>query len=282
MARHRNRSTAPAAAAPSAERQPWRLFAWAAVLLVAGIGGLAVWNMWAEAQDRRAADYGYEVVNVFPHDADAFTQGLICEKGVLYEGTGHEGRSTLRKVELDSGRVVESRSLGTRLFGEGIAIVGDSIYQLTWKNGVCLLYDKATLRQTDVLRYSGEGWGLTYDGTHLVMSNGTSTLQFLDPKTLRVVRKVNVAYGGSPVDKLNELEYIDGEIFANIWYSDYIARISPETGEVTAWIDMSGLLRRFDREHVLNGIAYDKESKRLFVTGKNWPKLFEVRIVPKK
>ena len=263
----------------------WGTFAWAAGLAIAGIAGFSVWTMWANAQDNPAADYGYELVKTYPHDAEAFTQGLVFSDGVLYEGTGHEGMSSLRKVDLDSGRVLESRPLGDRLFGEGITILGDKLYQLTWKNGVCLVYDRATLRHVDTIRYRGEGWGLANDGTHLIMSNGTSTLQFLDPATLRVVRRLNVATPGGRVERINELEYIDGQIYANIWYSDYIARISPETGKVTGWIDMSGLLTAADRptrEHVLNGIAYDKDSGRLFVTGKNWPALFEVKIVPKK
>jgi glutamine cyclotransferase len=260
-------------------------FFWVTGVAIAGLAGFSVWTMWANAQDNPTARFGYEVVKAYPHDVEAFTQGLVFEGGELYEGTGHEGSSTLRKVDLASGEVLESRPLGARLFGEGITILGDKLYQLTWKNGVCLVYDKATLRQTGTLRFRGEGWGLTNDGTHLIMSNGTSTLQFLDPKTMRVVRHVNVTSQGGRVERINELEYIDGEIFANIWYSDYIARISPETGEVTGWIDMSGLLSRAERptrEHVLNGIAYDKESGRLLVTGKNWPTLFEVKIVPKK
>jgi glutamine cyclotransferase len=257
-------------------------FFWVTGVAIAGLAGFSVWTMWANAQDNPTARFGYEVVKAYPHDVEAFTQGLVFEGGELYEGTGHEGSSTLRKVDLASGEVLESRPLGARLFGEGITILGDKLYQLTWKNGVCLVYDKATLRQTGTLRFRGEGWGLTNDGTHLIMSNGSSVLQFLDPKTFRVVRRLNITEGGVRVEHLNELEYVDGQIYANRWYWDYVYVISPRTGEVTAKIDLSGLLVRENREHVLNGIAYDEESGRLFVTGKHWPKLFEIRVVPKK
>jgi glutamine cyclotransferase len=266
-----------------------RLYGLALALLVAGIAGFTMWSMWAAAQDRSSAAYGYTIVKEYPHDPEAFTQGLDIDGGVLWEGTGQPDKTTLRKVDLETGRVLESRSLDRRMFrdgidvfGEGITVLGDKVYQLTWKNGHAVVYDKSTLRQLGTLRYRGEGWGLTNDGTHLIMSNGSSVLQFLDPKTFRVVRRLNVTEGGVRVEHLNELEYVDGQIYANRWYWDYVYVISPRTGEVTAKIDLSGLLVRENREHVLNGIAYDEESGRLFVTGKHWPKLFEIRVVPKK
>ena len=226
--------------------------------------------------------YGFQVVRAFPHDPRAYTQGLVFEGGFLYEGTGKYGESTLRKVELETGRVVQSRALERRLFGEGIAILGDRIIQLTWRAGTGIVYDKASLRELRRFRYTGEGWGLAWDGTHLIMSDGSSTLRFLDPTTFKVVRRLLVRSRGRRVGRLNELEYVEGEIFANIWYKDWIARISPATGEVTGWIDLRALWPdREDREAVLNGIAYDPTNRRLFVTGKNWPKLYEIRLVPR-
>lgn len=241
---------------------------------------MLVWTMWAKAQERPLTQYGCKIVNVYPHDADSFTQGLVYDGEVLFEGTGHYGKSSLRKVELKTGRVLENEALSRRLFGEGITLMGDKLYQLTWKSGVCLVYHKETFRRIDTLRYRGEGWGLTHDGTHLIMSDGTDTLRFVDPQTFRVVRTLRVATRAGPVDKLNELEYIDGVIYANVWYSDYIACISPKTGLVTAWIDCRHLwpMSERPREHVLNGIAYDASTGHLLVTGKNWPKLFEIKV----
>jgi len=236
--------------------------------------------VWALAQSRTPRVYGCQVLNAHPHDANAYTQGLVFEDGFLYEGTGKYGQSQLRKVELESGRVLQAQSLPRNLFGEGITILDDRIYQLTWREGTAIVYDKDSLRELQRFRYDGEGWGLTHDGTHLIMSDGTATLRFVDPKTFRVVKQLLVRSQGRRVDKLNELEFIGGEIFANIWYKDYVARISPGSGEVTGWIDMRQLwpVRR-DREAVLNGIAYDAKDDRLFVTGKNWPKLYEIRLV---
>ena len=226
--------------------------------------------------------YGYEIVNTYPHDPGAFSQGLVIVDGYLYEGTGQRGRSTLRKVELETGKVLQQVSLDRRFFGEGITIWDERIYQLTWQAGLGFVYDKETFKELGRFRVRGEGWGLTHDGTHLILSNGTQTLQFLDPKTFRVVRRLNVRDGRNWVRNLNELEYADGVILANVWGSDQIAWISPKTGNVTAWIDLRGLtpaVIRHNSDAVLNGIAYDPESKRLFVTGKNWPKLYEIRIV---
>ncbi len=226
--------------------------------------------------------YRYRVVNVYSHDPQAFTQGLEYYNGYLYESTGLEGQSTLRKVELRTGRVLQRHRLLPEIFAEGITIFGNRLYQLTWRNGICFVYDRDTFRADIEFRYSGEGWGLTNDGTHLIMSDGSDTLVFRDPTTFAEVRRVKVRANGQPVRDLNELEYIEGEIWANIWQTDLIARISPKTGEVIAWIDLSDLLTEEERKNadVLNGIAYDKQNKRIFVTGKLWPKLFEIELVP--
>lgn len=230
-------------------------------------------------------EYGYVVKNVYPHDPFAFTQGLVYLDGVLYESTGLRGRSSLRKVELETGRVLEKSSLLPMFFGEGIAVFGDRIYQLTWTSGVGFVYDRASLRLLREFRYGLEGWGMTHDGEHLIVSDGSPELYFWDPDTLAETRRLTVTDGGRPVDDLNELEVIDGEIWANVWQQDRIARISPESGKVLGWIDLSGLLPPGDRhggEDVLNGIAYDPDTGRVFVTGKLWPKLFEIEIVPKE
>jgi glutaminyl-peptide cyclotransferase len=227
---------------------------------------------------------GVRVVNVFPHDPQAFSQGLVIADSVLYEGTGQNGESSLREVELTTGRVLRMVPLSRDYFGEGITVLGDRIYQLTWKNRIGFVYDRQTFAPVSSFRYTGEGWGLTTDGEHLIMSDGTATIRFLDPKTFDVVRRIDVRSGRNRIDKLNELEYVEGEIWANIWYSDRIVRIAPKTGEVTGWIDLSTLYpprERPSREHVLNGIAYDAAAKRLFVTGKLWPKLYEIEIVEK-
>lgn len=225
------------------------------------------------------------VVASYPHDPDAFSQGLIISDGILYEGTGTFGASSLRQVELKTGRVERIVPLDQEYFGEGITFVGDKIYQLTWKNRLGIVYDKQTLEPKSSFRYSGEGWGLTTDGKELILSDGTSYLRFLSMETFDVVRRVQVRSKDGPVNQLNELEYVDGEIYANIWYSDRIVRISPKTGEVLGWIDLSNLYparQRPSREHVLNGIAYDAKEKQLYVTGKNWPKLYQVEVVKRR
>jgi glutamine cyclotransferase len=225
--------------------------------------------------------FRYKVVNTFPHDPQAFTQGLEFHDGYLYEGTGLKGKSSLRRVELRTGRVVQIHRLPSEYFGEGITILGDKIFQLTWQNGVCFVYDRRTFRQIAQFRYDGEGWGLTNDGMRLIMSDGSEVITFRDPDTFAEVRKITVRAQGRPVKNLNELEYIEGEIWANIWYSDIIARIDPSTGIVKAWVDMEGLpVKDRDIEAVMNGIAYDRQNKRLFVTGKNWDKLFEIELIP--
>jgi glutamine cyclotransferase len=242
------------------------------------VGG--VW-LFTRGSPMGQAGYTYEVVNTYPHDPSAFTQGLAFEDGRLYEGTGMKGRSSLREVDLATGQVRHQVDLDVEFFGEGITLLEDRIYQLTWQNEIGFIYDRATFRLLSRFGYSGEGWGLTNDGRHLIMSNGSATLQFLDPKTFRVVRTVRVTEGERLVRELNELEYVEGEIWANVWHVDRIARIDPESGRLIAWIDMSGLLKggRPHAEAVLNGIAYDRKGQRLFVTGKEWPSLFEVRVV---
>ncbi len=231
------------------------------------------------------ADDGYRVVHAYPHDSRAFTQGLICLDGHLYESTGIKGQSSLRMEVLETGKIEQYAPLPAQYFGEGLTNWGSTLIQLTWQSGIAFVYDRFSFRVVRTFHYPGEGWGLTQDGKHLILSDGSATLRFLDPATFREVRRVTVRSKGAPVTKLNELEYIHGEIYANIWYSDRIARISPATGEVLSWIDLSGLLspdERTNPDAVLNGIAYDARNDRLFVTGKLWPKIFEIRIVPQK
>jgi glutamine cyclotransferase len=225
----------------------------------------------------------YRVVHAYPHDPQAFTQGLIYVDGHLYESTGLEGRSSLRMVDLESGRILQRQDVPSQYFAEGLTNWGSTLIQLTWENHAALVYDRFTFRLLRTLSYPGEGWGLTQDGKRLIMSDGTATLRFMDPASFRETRRVTVTDRGQPVTNLNELEFIHGQVYANIWHSDRIARISPATGKVLGWIDLSGLLpqgQRSGAEAVLNGIAWDAEHDRLFVTGKLWPKLFEIRIVP--
>ena len=227
-------------------------------------------------------DDGYRIVRAYPHDARAFTQGLIYLDGHLYESTGLKGESSLRMEDLDSGKIEQYAAVPAQYFGEGLTNWGSTLVQLTWQSGIAFVYDRFSFRVLRTFRYPGEGWGLTQDGKHLILSDGTSTLRFLDPATFREVRHITVRSKGAPVTKLNELEYIHGEIYANIWYSDRIARISPATGNVLGWIDLTGLLSSDERsspDAVLNGIAYDPQHDRLFVTGKLWPKIFEIKIV---
>lgn len=226
---------------------------------------------------------GYRVVERYPHDPEAFTQGLVYRAGYLYEGTGLRGESTVRRVELESGRVLEQITLAPQYFGEGITIFGDRLHQLTFTAGVGFVYDSDGFALVDRFTYPGEGWGLTHDGSHLIMSDGTAELRLLDPHTYAELERIEVTDAGAPVDRLNELEYINGEVYANVWQTDRIARISLETGQVVAWIDLAGLLgsdRFAAGVDVLNGIAYDAEGGRLFVTGKRWPWLFEIELFP--
>jgi glutamine cyclotransferase len=227
--------------------------------------------------------YSYQIINTYPHDPSAFTQGLVFDDGLLYEGTGLRGDSSLRRVDLETGEVLANYDLADRFFGEGIALHGDVISQLTWRSNVGFVYDRETFELLRTFEYPTEGWGLTHDGERLIMSDGTSTLWFLDSDTHQEIGRVEVRDGVDPVVNLNELEYIGGEVFANVWMTDLIARIDPATGQVAGWIDLAGLLKLGADARpvdVLNGIAYDAEAGRLFVTGKLWPMLFEIELIP--
>ena len=227
-------------------------------------------------------EYTYKVIHVFPHDTTAFTQGLTYQNGFLYEGTGLNGHSSLRKVRLETGEVIEKRALPPELFGEGIAVFDKEIVQLTWLSHKGFIYDLNDFAPNGTFSYPGEGWGLAADHRMFFMSDGTSIIRVLDPKTFQARRHIDVSDNGRPVTQLNELEFVNGELFANVWQTDRIARISPQSGKVLGWINLAGILSPMYRrspEAVLNGIAYDAQQKRLFVTGKLWPSVFEIRIV---
>lgn len=226
--------------------------------------------------------YTYKVVNVYPHDPNAFTQGLIYLNGFLYEGTGLNGRSSIRKVKLETGAVLQEKDIPSQYFGEGLTDWRQQLIELTWQSGIGFVYQIATFDLTQTFNYTGEGWGLTHDSSRLIESDGTSALRFWSPETLQEVGRVTVTDNGKPVVNLNELEYINGEVWANVWQTDRIARIAPQTGHVNSWVDLSGLLSDEDRVtpvDVLNGIAYDAQQSRIFVTGKLWPKLFEIKVI---
>ena len=231
---------------------------------------------------RTIATYTYRVVNTYPHDRNAFTQGLVFEDGVLYEGTGRRGKSTLRRVDLETGDILQIHKLQKQFFGEGITVYEDRIIQLTWQSNIGFVYDKKTFEPVREFKYPTEGWGLTHDGSHLIMSDGTSTLHFLDPTTFEKIFQIEVFDNQGPITRLNELEYIRGTIYANVWQKDYIVMIDPHTGGISGMVNLKGLLsaeeytQPFD---VLNGIAHDTRNDRLFVTGKLWPKLFEIELI---
>ena len=227
-------------------------------------------------------NYSYEIINSYPHDPDAFTQGLVWEDGMFYEGTGLYGRSSLRYVASETGEVQQIIPIPEEYFGEGIVIWDDRIIQITWQNQTAFVYDKTTFEQIGTFNYAGEGWGITHDGSCLIMSNGTNIISFRDPETFTEIGQIQVFDNNGPVVRLNELEYIDGEIFANVWQTNRIVRIDPETGQVVGNIDLTNLLDTTNLTQpvdVLNGIAYDAENGRLFVTGKLWPTLFEIELV---
>jgi glutamine cyclotransferase len=255
-------------------------------LLIAGLTRTGIAAPGAAAQSplragSAAPTAGYRIVHRYPHDRDAFTQGLEFVDGSLFESTGLNGRSSIRRVDLETGRVLQRRDLASAHFGEGITIWRSRLIELTWQSQVAFVYDSATFEPRGSFTYMGEGWGLTHDGTSLIMSDGTADLRFLDPTTFKERRRVSVTDAGSPVTRLNELEYVNGQVFANVWTTDRVARIDPQTGRVLGWIDLSGLLTSTDRvtgDAVLNGIAYDAKGARLFVTGKLWPTLFEITI----
>jgi len=236
------------------------------------------------AQNSAPKRYGYKVEQVLPHDENAYTQGLFIHNGFLYQSTGQRGSSYLQKIDYKQGRILQSVALPPQYFGEGACEHQGRIYQLTWEERTCFVYDAATMKQIGTLSYQGEGWGLTSDGTRLIMSNGTSTLYFRDPETFVVLGTITVMNGNRPVELLNELEYIEGEIWANVYTTDEIVRIDPATGKVTGIIDLRGILaRQFQtpRTEVLNGIAYDAENKHIYVTGKYWAKMYRISLVAK-
>ena len=249
----------------------------AAALLVA-ISVLIAWAQLDSTRDQNRLPG--TVVATYPHDPSAFTQGLTVNKGKIYESTGQYGNSSLRRTELETGRIEKILELSDHYFGEGITVFRDQLYQLTWRSRIGFIYDLETFDVIDTFRFSGEGWGLTNDSEYLIISDGSSSIRFLDPETFSVIKRISVRENNLSVTQLNELEYVDGEIWANIWHEDRIARISPRTGEILGWVDLSGLYPRSARgsEDVMNGIAFDRERRRLFVTGKNWPSLFEIKI----
>jgi len=225
--------------------------------------------------------YGYQIINMYPHDEGAFTQGLLVAGGQLLESTGQEGRSSVRRVDLESGRVLKKTDIPKEYFGEGLALLNGKLYQLTWQHQLGFIYDSETLQKVGQFNYSGEGWGLTTDGKSLILSDGSNRLKFINPDDFKVTKTITVMDGTTPIDQLNELEYVQGEIYANVWHENRIATINPETGRVTSWIDLSGLLQPgdvHDEEAVLNGIAFDASTGRLFVTGKLWPRIYEIKI----
>jgi glutamine cyclotransferase len=256
------------------------------VLLCATAGFLSACPAASAGLEKAAVSppvYNYRIVNLYPHDEQAFTQGLVVEDGFIYEGTGLYGQSALRKIRLKTGDVLKSHKLPQEFFGEGIVLYKNKIIQLTWKSHVGFVYDKDSFKMLYTFYYPTEGWGITYDGRRLIMSDGTSHLYFLDPDTLKETGRVDVRDQNMPVTRLNELEYIRDEIFANVWLTDRIARIDPKSGRVTGWIDLEGLSPfkdNDDKMKALNGIAYDVKNNRLFITGKLWPKIYEIRLVP--
>ncbi len=252
------------------------------VVLVVGVSVGLFSNNDAESSPSNDAveQYTYTVVHAYPHETSAFTEGLAYDNGFLYESTGLYGNSTLRRVDLTTGAVLQELSVGNEYFGEGIAIVGNEILQLTWQEHIVFVYDKTTFALLGNFSNTEEGWGLAYNGSDLIMSDGSSNLYFVNPITFQRVGQVEVRDGNAPVVNINELEYVNGNVYANIWLTQKIAVIDPQTGQVKAWIDLTGIqdTRSFNSEQVLYGIAYDAQNNRLFVTGKDWPRLFEIKI----
>ncbi len=251
----------------------------ASTVLIVSVS-LAAYIILTDTPSGKPFSYTYSIVNTYPHDPTAFTEGLVYENGALYESTGLVGDSSLRNVALETGAVLQKVSLGDDFFGEGITIFGDRIILLTWQSQTGFVYDRVSFNVTEEFSYRGEGWGITYDGNRLIVSNGSSTLSFMDPFTFEVVGTVRVWNGSVPVSNLNELEYVNGDVYANVWHQDRIAIIDIQTGQVKGWIDLAGLSNASsgDFEDVLNGIAYDATNDRLFVTGKRWAQLFEIKL----
>lgn len=280
---------------PSRDGRPRRAIIGGALLLAVGIAFAGWWMMRANHTQQSGAPIadkaanavhptakrlGYEVLNSFPHDPDAYLQGLVWHDNGFYESTGLYGRSTLRRVEFPSGKVVKSIDLDPALFGEGLALVGDRLIQLTWQSRRGFVYERETFKPVREFSYDTEGWGLTYDGKNLILSDGTSTLTYLDSETYQPVRKLRVLMNGRPVNELNELEFIEGELWANVWQTDLILIIDPVTGHVKSFLNLEAIRAASERkgtDDVLNGIAYDSAQKRIFVSGKLWPRLYEIR-----
>jgi len=248
-----------------------------AIILLALVAGVAWW-LWKPSDDGRLPVYGVTVAATYPHDPKAFTEGLFFQDGSLFESTGEVGESGFRQTELATGRVLRSYDLPAPYFGEGIVPWKDKLYELTWKDQKGFIYGLKDFSPVGDFTYSGEGWAVTHNDRAIIMSDGTSTLRFLDPDSLQTVSTLKVTAHGCPVEKLNELEWVNGQIYANIWQTSLIARIDPKTGAVTSFLDVSGLGPK-DRgpDDVANGIAYDAGQQRLFVTGKRWPQLYQVR-----
>ena len=273
---------------PQPTRRPNRIRGPCHPVLTFGLAGIALLCTWLVSlgsstggQEAPVTRYRCEVVHVYPHDTSAFTQGLLFRKGFLFESTGLNSRSTLRKVRLETGEILDQRNLDSAYFAEGLADWGNHLVQLTLHSGIGFVYDLQTFALTQTFRYSGEGWGLTRHRDRLIMSDGTSTLRFLDPDTFVETGRISVTENGNPIANLNELEIVRGNLFANVWPTDDIVIIDPDTGIITGRLDLGGLLSSAECAHpvdVLNGIAYDAEGDRVFITGKLWPKLFEIRL----
>ena len=225
--------------------------------------------------------YSYNIINTYPHDVGAFTEGLVYESGFLYESTGKINESTLRKVDLQTGEILKLHKLDENYFGEGITLYDNKIFQLTWKSNVGFIYDKDSFNLINKFYYNTEGWGITHNDENLIMSDGTDEIYFLNPKNFKKVYSIKVHDEFRPVTKLNELEFIQGEIYANVWKRNKIARICPHSGKITGWIELKGLLspKEYKNAGTLNGITYDKQNNRIFVTGKMWPKIFEIKLI---
>ena len=251
-------------------------------ITVLAVGPITYFLLSTKTPGSTILNYTYEIVNEYPHDENSFTEGLAFDNGVLYESTGLYGNSTLRKVDLETGNSLAVYYLPTQFFGEGITIFGDRVIQLTWTSHKAFVYDKQSLNLLDEFSYPTEGWGITNDGSRLIMSDGTATVYFLSPQTFEKIGQVEVYDVSGPVTNLNELEYVNGDVYANVWTEERIAIINIQTGQVKAWIDLSGLYdaTRVDPDNVLNGIAYDANGVRLFVTGKRWPQLFQIKLIP--
>jgi glutamine cyclotransferase len=251
------------------------------LLMVVLVVGVVLLVLFSQVQPSTSAQhYTYNVVKFYPHDTNAFTEGLVFENNSLYEGTGLYGSSDLRRVDFETGNVLQDFRLSGEYFGEGITVVNDSIIQLTWQNNTGFVYDKETFNLRRQFSFSTDGWGLTFDGKNLIMSDGSANLYFLDPVTFQVVRQVSVHDGNASVTLLNELEYIKGDVYANVWLAGKIAIINPQTGQVKAWINLDGI--ESTQTYQANGIAYDTKNDRLFITGKNWPNLYEIKLTPEK